>query len=72
MVCFLCILVPMAHMSRGWTNAASLKDQAQSECWQFCHFGLNLGNYHAMASGDLCEPSICGPTLDLIGSHTEC
>ena len=66
MVCCLCILVPMAHMSHG-TEAPTHKELAQGECGQFCHFGtcgLNSGHHHAMAHGDLWEPSMYGLTLD--------
>ena len=67
MVCCLCILVPVTHMPRGRTEAPTHKELAQGECGRFYHFGtcgLNSGHHHAMAHGDLWEPSTCGPTLD--------
>ena len=66
MVCCLCVLVTTAHMPRWWTNAPTHKEPTQGECGQFCHFGtcaLSLGHHHAMASGELWEPSVCRPTL---------
>ena len=36
----LCILVPMAHTPRGRSGATFVKVLAQSECGQFCHFGI--------------------------------
>ena len=67
MVCFLCMLVATTHMPRGPTNAPIHRELAQSECGHFCHLGacgLNSGHHHALAHGDLSEPSTCGPTLD--------
>ena len=36
----LCILVPMVHTPRGRSGATFVKVLAQSECGQFCHFGI--------------------------------
>ena len=36
-------------------------------CGQFCHFGTcgcNSAFHHAMAHGELWDPSTCGPLLD--------
>ena len=67
MVCSLCTLVPMIHTPRGRTEAPTHKELSQVECGQFCHFGTceyNSGYRHAMAHEDVCDPSMCGPTLD--------
>ena len=67
MVCSLCTSVPISHRPRGRTRAPAHKDLCQDECGQFCHLGT-CGYYsayhHAMAHGDLWDPSTCGPTLD--------
>ena len=55
----LCILVPMAHTPRGRGGATFVKVLAQSECGQFCHFGIcgpNRDCHHAEWHGDLREP----------------
>ena len=36
----LCILVPMVHTPRERSGATFVKVLAQSECGQFCHFGI--------------------------------
>ena len=67
MVCGLCILVPMTHTPHGWTDAHTHGELAQGEYGPFCHFGTcgpNSGLHHAMAHGDLWEPSTCGAPLD--------
>ena len=46
----LCILVPMVHTPRGRSGATFVKVLAQSECGQFCHFGIcgrNWDCHHA-------------------------
>ena len=56
----LCILVPMVHTPRGRSGATFVKALAQSECGQFCHFGIcgpNLDCHHAKWHGDLWGPS---------------
>ena len=66
MVCSLCALVPMTQKPRGRTEASTHKELCQGESGQFCHFGsceYNSGYDHAMAHGDLWNPSMCGPTL---------
>ena len=55
----LCVLVPMVHTPRGRSRATFVKALAQSECGQFCHFGIcgpNWDRHHAEWHGDLCEP----------------
>ena len=55
----LCILVPMVHTPSGRSGATFVKVLAQSECWQFCHFGIcgpNGDCHHAEWHGDLWEP----------------
>ena len=67
MVCRLCILVPMTHTPEGPTEAPNHKKPCLGECGQFCHFGTcgyNSGHHHAMAHGDLWDPSMWGPTSD--------
>ena len=56
----LCILVTMAHTPRGRSGATFVKVLAQSECGQFCHFGIcgpNWDCHHAEWHGDLGQPS---------------
>ena len=55
----LCILVPMVHTPRGRSGATFVKVLAQSECGQFCHFGIcgpNWDRNHAEWHEDLSEP----------------
>ena len=55
----LCILVPMVHTPRGRSGAPFVKALAQSECGQFCQFGIcgpNWDRHHAKSHGDLWEP----------------
>ena len=63
----LCILVPMAHTPRGRSGATFVKVLAQSECGQFCHFGIcgpNWDCHHAEWHGDDCKPSAWQSSLD--------
>ena len=56
----LCILVPMVHTPRGRSGATFVKALAQSDCGQFCHFGIcgpNWDRHHAEWHGDLWGPS---------------
>ena len=56
MTWLLCILVPMVHTPRGRSGATSVKALAQSECGQFCHFGIcgpNWDRHQARWHGDL-------------------
>ena len=67
MVCNLCTLVPMTHRPGGRTEALTHKELCQGDCGQFCNFctcGYNSSSYHAMAFGDLWDPSTCEPPLD--------
>ena len=55
----LCILVPMTHTPRGRSGATFVRVLAQSECGQFCHFGIcgfNWDCHHAEWHEDLWEP----------------
>ena len=55
----LCILVPMVHTPRGRSGASFVKALAQSECGQFCHFGIcgpNWDCHHAKWHEDHREP----------------
>ena len=45
MTWMLCILVPMVHTPRGRSGATFVKALAQSECGQFCHFGIRGSNW---------------------------
>ena len=63
----LCILVPMAHTPRGRSGATFVKVLAQSECGQFCHFGIcgpNWDRHHAGWHGDHQGPSAWKSSLD--------
>ena len=63
----LCILVPMVHSPRGRSGATFVKSLAQSECGQFCHFGIcgpNRDRHHAEWHGDLWEPRAWESLLD--------
>ena len=56
MTWMLCISVPMVHTPSGRSGATFVKVPAQSECWQFCHFGIcgtNWHCHHAEWHGDL-------------------
>ena len=55
----LCISVAMVHTPRGRSGATFVKALTQSECGQFCHFGIcepNWDCHHAKWDGDLLEP----------------
>ena len=55
----LCLLVPMVHTPRGRSGASFVKALAQSECGQFCHFGIcgpNWDCHHAKWHGDHRQP----------------
>ena len=39
-------LVPMVHTPRGPSGATFVRVLAQSECGQFCHFGICGPNWH--------------------------
>ena len=63
----LCILVPMVHTPHGRSRAIFVKVLAQSECGQFCHFGIcgpNWDCHHAKSHGDLRKPSAWESMLD--------
>ena len=63
----LCILVPMVHTLRGRSGATFVKALAQSECGQFCHFGIcgpHWDRHHAKWHGDLWEPNSWESVLD--------
>ena len=63
----LCILVPMVHTPRGRSGATFVKVLAQSECGQFCHFGIcgpNWDCHHAGWHGDLWKPMPWESRLD--------
>ena len=67
MICYLCILLPMANMARRQVRAPTHRDQAEGECGPFCHFGLcgpYSGQHHAMAHGDLWKRSTNRLILD--------
>ena len=52
-------LVPMVHTPRGRSGAIFVEALAQSECGQFCHFGIcgpNWDRHHAEWHGDFWEP----------------
>ena len=60
-------LVPMAHTPRGRSRATFIRVLAQSECGQFCHFGicgLNWDCHHAKWHGDVQEPKALEFQLD--------
>ena len=63
----LCILVPMVHGPRGRSGATFVKALAQSECGQFCHFGIcgpNWDCHHAEWHGVPSEPRAWESWLD--------
>ena len=63
----ICILVPMVHTPRGRSGATFVKVLAQSECGQFCHFGIcgpDWDRHHAKWHGDLWEPRAWESLLD--------
>ena len=63
----LCILVPMVRTQRERSGATFVKALAQSECGQFCHFGIcgpNWDRHHAKWHGDLREPRAWQSQLD--------
>ena len=63
----MCILVPMVHTPRGRSGASFVKVLGQSECGQFCHFGIcgpNLDCHHAKWHEDLWEPRAWESSLD--------
>ena len=63
----LCILVPMVHTSRGRSGATFVKVLVQSECGQFCHFGIcgtNWDCHHAEWYENLWEPRAGESMLD--------
>ena len=63
----LCILVPKVHTPRGRSGATFVKVLAQSECEQFCHFGIcgpNWDCHIAEWHGDLREPKSWESLLD--------
>ena len=62
-----CILVPMVHTPRGRSGATFVKALAQSECGQFCHFGIrgpNWDQHHAKWHGDFRGPRTWESMLD--------
>ena len=63
----LCILVPRVHTPHERSGATFVKVLAQSECGQFCHFGIcgpNWDCHHAEWHGDLWEPRAWGSPVD--------
>ena len=61
------ILVPMVHTPRGRSGATFVKVLAQSECGQFCHFGicgLNWDCHHAWWHRDFCKAKPWQSLLD--------
>ena len=63
----LCILVTMVRTPRGRSGATFVKLLAQSECGQFCHFGIcgpNRDCDHAEWHGGLWEPKSWESQLD--------
>ena len=60
-------LVPMVQTPRGRSGATFVRVLVQSECGQFCHFGIcgpNWDCHHAEWHGDLGEPRACESLLD--------
>ena len=60
-------LVSMVHTPRGRSGATFVKALAQSECGQFCHFGIcgpNWDRHHAEWHGDLRDPRAWESLLD--------
>ena len=63
----LCILVPVVHTPRGRSGATFVKVPAQSECGQFCHFGIcgpNWDRHQAEWHEDFRKPRAWGSPLD--------
>ena len=61
------VMVPMVHTPRGRSGATFAKVLAQSECGQFCIFGIcgpNWDRHHAEWHEDLWEPSAWKSQLD--------
>ena len=61
------ILVPMVDTPRGRSGATFVKVLAQSECGQFCHFGIcgpNWNCHQAEWHENLCEPSVWESLFD--------
>ena len=62
------ILVPMVHTPRGRSGATFVKALAQSECGQFCHFGIcgpNWDCHHAEWHGDCLRAESMGVSIGL-------
>ena len=60
-------LVPMVQAPRRQSGATFVRLLAQSECGQFCHFGIcgpNWDCHHGKWHGDLWEPRAWEPPLD--------
>ena len=63
----LCILVPVVHTPRGRSGATFVKVLAQSECGQFCHFGIcgpNWDRHQAGRHEDFRKPRAWGSLLE--------
>ena len=63
----LCILVPTIHTPLGRSGATFIKVLAQSECGQFCHFGIcgpDWDCHQAEWHGDPWGPSAWESTLE--------
>ena len=63
----LCIWVPMVHTPRGRSGATFVKALAQSECGQFCHFGIcgpNWDRHHTRWHEHLWQPRAWESLLD--------
>ena len=61
------VMVPMVDTPRGRSGATFVKALAQSECGQFCNFGIcgpNWDRHHAGWHEDLCEPRAWKSLLD--------
>ena len=61
------VMVPMVHTPRGRSGATFVKVLAQSECGQFCNFGIcrpNWDRHHAKWHGDLWKPRAWESPLD--------
>ena len=57
----------MVHTPRGRSGATFVRMLAQSDCGQFCHFGIcgaNWDCHHSKWHGDLWEPSAWESSLD--------
>ena len=64
----LCMMVPMVHTPRGRIGATFVKALAQSECGQFCHFGIcgpNWDRHHAKWHGDFSRAKGMGVSVGL-------